>query len=337
MKTKYKKTKNQNNSLPDTTRKRYSLFQTLMDNIPDLIYIKDKNNCYIMVNKSMANFFGKEPGELIGKTDFDIAAEKSARESFKDDTDIIKSGKQIINKTEKIISSSGKEFWVSCSKIPWYDQKGKIMGTMGISRDITKSKEATEQLLSKKTQEAVISSYKKKLKKRYLRDDKVLNKIQGYAVGIGERLNLSKLKLEELRLLMNLHDIGKLALADEILSKTGSLNKEEWKIIKKLPEIGYRIAESSEQLKPIAEAILSHHEWYNGKGYPRGIKGEDIPILSRISFLVNSFEAMTSNRPYRKKMTYNEAINEIKKYSGKQFDPKVVDIFLNIMKESKHR
>jgi len=165
----------------------------------------------------------------------------------------------------------------------------------------------------------------------------IFNKIRDYAVTIGERLNLSKLKLEELRLLMNLHNIGKLALVDEILSKPGSLNKEEWKIVKKIPEVGYRIAESSEQLKPIAEAILSHHEWYNGKGYPRGIKDEDIPILSRISFLVNSFEAMTRGRPYRKRMTYDETISEIKKCSGVQFDPKVVNVFLKIMEEEKHK
>jgi len=212
------------------------------------------------------------------------------------------------------------------------------------SEDIEKIlKEAEDKMYKNKisegeeTHEALINSFKKKLRKRDLRNEKLVNKIQDYAVTIGERLNLSKLKLEELRLLMNLHNIGKLALADEILSKPGSLNKEEWKIVKKLPEVGYRIAESSEQLKPIAEAILSHHEWYNGKGYPRGIKGDDIPILSRISFLVNSFEAMTRDRPYRKRMTCNEAINEIKKYSGVQFDPKVVNVFLDLMKESKYK
>jgi diguanylate cyclase (GGDEF)-like protein/PAS domain S-box-containing protein len=738
MKTKYKKNKSQNNSLPDSNGIRYSLFQTLMDNIPDYIYIKDDKSRFIMVNEAMAKLFGKIPKDFTGKTDFDIFAEKSAKVSFKDDTNIIKSGKPIIDKTEKIIPPSGKEFWVSCSKVPWYDQNGKIMGTMGISRDITERKHEEDYLLSRErtlfnalmegttdhiyfkdkqscilrinehcakvygvknpkeaigktdfdffskehaqqayddeqkiiatkkpivnieeketykdredrwvsttkmplydekgeligtfgisrditdkklmerkleterslvnslmesipetiyfkdlksrfirlnkalaklvglkdpdnaigktdfdffskehaqqayedeqkiietgqpivdieeketfkdredrwvsttkmplhdehgeiigtfgiskditekkkaeekikylsfhdvltslynrayfeeelrrldterqlpltivmgdvnglklmndayghdkgdillkkisailqdsfrkedivsrwggdefiailpktytkdtesmikrirekckkgstadmplsislgvstkrspaediektikdaedkmyknkiseseeTHETLINSFKKKLRKRDLRNETVLNKIQDYAVRIGERMNLSKLKLEELRLLMNLHNIGKLALADEIISKPGSLNKEEWKIVKKLPEIGYRIAESSEQLKPIAEAILSHHEWYNGKGYPRGIKGEDIPVLSRISFLVNSFEAMTRDRPYRKRMTYDEAINEIRKYSGVQFDPKVVDIFLDIV------
>ena len=133
---------------------------------------------------------------------------------------------------------------------------------------------------------------------------------------------------------MDLHNIGKLALADEIISKPGRLSKEEWKIIKKLPEIGYRIAESSMVLKPISEAILSHYEWYNGEGYPRGVKGEDIPILSRISFLVNSFEAMITDRPYRKKMTVKDVIKEIKRCRGTQFDPKIVKIFLEILEKN---
>ncbi|HEY4695538.1 MAG TPA: HD domain-containing phosphohydrolase, partial [Candidatus Hydromicrobium sp.] len=132
----------------------------------------------------------------------------------------------------------------------------------------------------------------------------------------------------------DLHNIGKLALADEIMSKPGRLSKEEWKIIKKLPEIGYRIAESSAVLKPIAEAILSHHEWYNGEGYPRGVKGKEIPILSRISLLINSYEAMTTDRPYRKKMAKKEIIKEIKRCCGTQFDPKVVKIFLETLEKN---
>ena len=132
---------------------------------------------------------------------------------------------------------------------------------------------------------------------------------------------------------MELHNIGKLALADEIMAKPGRLSTEEWDIIKKLPEIGYRIAESSVMLKPIAEAILCHHEWYNGEGYPRGVKGEEIPILSRISLLINSYEAMITDRPYRKKMSRKEVIKEINKCCGTQFDPEVARIFLEILKE----
>ena len=104
-------------------------------------------------------------------------------------------------------------------------------------------------------------------------------------------------------------------------------------IIKELPVIGYRIAESSEKLKTIAEPILTHHEWYDGKGYPRGIKGEEIPIISRISALVNAYDAMRSDRPYRRKMTKKQAIEEIKKCSGTQFDPEIADAFIEILKE----
>jgi len=465
-----------------------SLVNSLMEKIPESIYFKDKQSRFIRLNKALADLIGlKDPNNAIGKTDFDFFTREHAKQAFDDEQKIIATGKPIIDIEEKETFKDKEDRWVSTTKMPLYNEKGELIGTFGISRDITEKKKAEEKIrylsfhdtltglynrayfeeefkrldterqlpltvvmgdvnglklmndayghdkgdtLLKKisailqesfrkedivsrwggdefiailpktytkdteniikrirekckkrstpdmplsislgvstkrsptediekilkeaedkmyknkisegeeTHEALINSFKKKLRKRDLRNEKLVNKIQDYAVTIGERLNLSKLKLEELRLLMNLHNIGKLALADEILSKPGSLSKEEWKIVKKLPEVGYRIAESSEQLKPIAEAILSHHEWYNGKGYPRGIKGDDIPILSRISFLVNSFEAMTRDRPYRKRMTYDEAIGEIKKYSGVQFDPKVVNIFLDLIKESKYK
>jgi len=181
--------------------------------------------------------------------------------------------------------------------------------------------------------ESLIQSLRVGLKKGEYRTETHIKKMEDYAVLIGKRLNLSSIKLEELKLLMNLHNIGKLALADEIMTKKGRLTAEEWKIIKEIPEIGYRIAESSTTLKPVAESILTHHEWYNGQGYPRGIKGEEIPVLSRISFLINAYDAMTSDKPYRKRMTKKEAMEEIKKCSGTQFDPKVVNVFLGILGE----
>ena len=187
---------------------------------------------------------------------------------------------------------------------------------------------------SRSTNEMVISSLKENLKKVDNNGEKHGDKMQRYALAIGKRLNLSDAKLDELKLVMDLHNIGKLALADEIISKPGRLTEEEWKIIKKLPEIGYRIAESSTVLKPISEAILSHNEWYNGEGYPRGVRGEDIPVLSRIAFVVNSYEAMITDRPYRKKMTVKNVKKEIKRCCGTQFDPKIVEIFLELLEKN---
>jgi len=183
--------------------------------------------------------------------------------------------------------------------------------------------------------ESLIQSLRVGLKKGDYRTETRIKKMEDYAVLIGKRLNLSSIKLEELKLLMNLHNIGKLALANEIMAKKGRLTAEEWEIIREIPEIGYRIVESSTKLKPIAESILTQHEWYNGQEYPRGIKGEEIPVLSRISFLINSYDAMTSDRPYRNKMTDSEAKKEIKKFSGIQFDPKVVDAFFELLEEEK--
>ncbi|MBE3089722.1 MAG: HD domain-containing protein [Actinobacteria bacterium] len=186
---------------------------------------------------------------------------------------------------------------------------------------------------SRSFHENLVESLKENLKKGDYKSEMRIKKMEDYALLIGKNLKLSSVKLEELSLLLNLHDIGKLVLVDEIMAKKGRLTKEEWKIMKELPAVGYRIAESSPKLKPIAESILSHHEWYNGQGYPRSIKGEEIPILARISSLVNSYEAMTRDRPYRKRMTKKEAIEEIKRCCGTQFDPKVSNVFLKILKE----
>ena len=435
-----------------------------------------------MVNKAMADFWGWKLDDFIGKTDFDFYPKKIAKGCFEDENNVMKNREPIIGKVEMVVSS-GKEFWVSSSKIPWYSRNGKIMGTMGISRDITEIKHAEEKIeylsfhdgltglynrayfeeelrrldterqlpitivmgdvnglklindsyghargdillkriatilkesfrrediisrwggdefisilpktsvenaknivkrikelcserstadiplsisfgiatkkksseniddILKKAEdrmykdkisdsasvnESLVLSLKENLKKGDYRGETRVKKMEEYALLIGKKLKLSNLKLEELSLLLNLHNIGKLALVDEIMLKKGRLTKEEWKIIKELPEIGYRIADSSAKLKSIAEPILSHHEWYNGQGYPRGIRGEEIPILSRISFLVNSYEAMTRDKPYRKRMTKKEAIDEIKRCSGTQFDPKVANVFLEILKE----
>lgn len=145
---------------------------------------------------------------------------------------------------------------------------------------------------------------------------------------IGEKLNLSQKNLGELELLAMLHDIGKVGIDDGILNKPGKLDEAEWVIMKRHPEIGYRIAKSTSELEPIAEYILSHHERWDGRGYPQGLKGEVIPILSRIIAVADAYDAMTEDRIYRKAMTKEEAIEEIRRNAGTQFDPKIAQLFI---------
>lgn len=154
-------------------------------------------------------------------------------------------------------------------------------------------------------------------------------RLRGMAIGIGKELGLSDQELNALSSLADLHDLGKIAISEEILSKPGPLSESEWKKMKRHPELGFKIANSSPKLSQIAEGILSHHERWDGKGYPQGLKGEDIPLLARIITIVDSYDVMTNGRPYKKPLTKEEAIQELKDCSEKQFDKKLVDIFIN--------
>jgi diguanylate cyclase (GGDEF)-like protein/PAS domain S-box-containing protein len=146
-----------------------------------------------------------------------------------------------------------------------------------------------------------------------------------------EKMNLPGSLKSELRLLAVLHDIGKVAIPQTILTKASELSLDEWRLIKQHPEIGYRIAQSSPDLAFIAKGILTHHERWDGTGYPRGLKGEDIPLSSRILAIVDAYDVMVSGRAYKEKMSNEDAIEEIKRTSGTQFDPNLAKIFIEII------
>ena len=148
---------------------------------------------------------------------------------------------------------------------------------------------------------------------------------------LGKRLKLSERDVHELKTMGLLHDIGKIGIDERILNKTTHLTPEEFEEIKKHPEIGYRILSSVNEMSEMAEHVLAHHERWDGLGYPKGLKGEDIPYLARIISIVDAFDAMTSDRSYRKGMSQEEAFAELRRFSGLQFDPALVDIFIEEM------
>lgn len=147
---------------------------------------------------------------------------------------------------------------------------------------------------------------------------------------IGAEIKMPKEEISLLKAISNLHDIGKIAIDEAILNKPGKLDDHEWEQIKRHPEIGYRILSTTSEYKNIAEDILSHHERYDGKGYPRGLSGEDIPMRARIISIADAYDAMISERPYRKPFTHEQAIMEIKRCKGTQFDPVITDVFLKL-------
>jgi putative two-component system response regulator len=129
-----------------------------------------------------------------------------------------------------------------------------------------------------------------------------------------------------------LHDIGKIGISDNILLKPGRLDEAEWEVMRQHPAVGYEILSGISYFAGAAELVLSHHERYDGKGYPNGLSGEDIPISARIFTLVDTLDAMTSDRPYRKALEFEQVREEVKRCCGAQFDPKLVELFLSIPK-----
>lgn len=145
---------------------------------------------------------------------------------------------------------------------------------------------------------------------------------------MGEALELPEYENEELKSIGLLHDIGKIAIDQNVLNKPGKLTENEWKEIKRHPEIGYRILGTVSDLSEMAEYELAHHERWDGKGYPRGLKGEEIPFVSRIITIADAYDAMTSERSYRSPLPEKLVIEELQKNAGIQFDPKLVSIFI---------
>ena len=153
---------------------------------------------------------------------------------------------------------------------------------------------------------------------------------------IGEKMNLTDTELNRLDLLITLHDIGKINIPEEILTKKGTLTEKEWTIIKEHPEIGFRITRATEEFAHVAEDILAHHEHWDGSGYPRGLKGKEIPFLARITAIADAFEVMSRGRPYKAVLQFDEIVDEFKKCAGSQFDPQLVDILLPIIESDRY-
>jgi diguanylate cyclase (GGDEF)-like protein/putative nucleotidyltransferase with HDIG domain len=155
-------------------------------------------------------------------------------------------------------------------------------------------------------------------------------KVTEYALALAETLNLKTAEMSRLETCALLHDIGKIGISDEILNKPGELTAEEWEAVKVHPQVGAAIVGRVPQFAPCVPGILHHHEWYDGSGYPKGLKGDEIPLEARILAIADAFTAMTSERPPSDTLTYEKALEEIKQGAGKQFDPYLVENFLSV-------
>jgi diguanylate cyclase len=189
-------------------------------------------------------------------------------------------------------------------------------------------------LEGKSYRNSIINTLLATLYEKSLETEEHAERLRGYCHTIGMKLNLSDKEMNELSLLALLHDIGKVGIQQSVLQKPGPLSPQEWEEMRRHPEIGYRIAQNTPELLIVAEYILSHHERWDGKGYPRGLDGTNIPLLCRILAVADAFDAMTSDRIYRKALSVKEAVAELSRNAGTQFDAEIVNLFIETIPDA---
>ena len=152
-------------------------------------------------------------------------------------------------------------------------------------------------------------------------------------IELARKMGITENELEHVRRGALLHDIGKMGIPDSVLLKPGTLNEREWEIMRRHPEYAYNLMQPIEYLHPALDIPYCHHEKWDGSGYPRGLKGEEIPLVARIFAIVDVWDALMSNRPYRKAWSKEQAIEYLREQAGKHFDPQVVKVFFDMMTE----
>ncbi len=181
---------------------------------------------------------------------------------------------------------------------------------------------------------AIINTLLATLYEKSMETEEHSKRIDANCHSIGQTLHLSTKEMDELSLLAILHDIGKVGVNPDILKKPSSLTVSEWEEMKRHPEIGYRIVQATPELANVADFILSHHERWDGTGYPRGLKEDEIPLVCRILAVADAYDAMTNDRVYRHAKNNEEAVAELLNGAGAQFDPNIVQLFVQILKKA---
>jgi diguanylate cyclase (GGDEF)-like protein/putative nucleotidyltransferase with HDIG domain len=210
-----------------------------------------------------------------------------------------------------------------------------------IEEDITEALNKAEDYMYRKKlfegpsmRSKTIETIIKTLHEKNTREEQHSKRVALICKEMAKNLGLCKEEIKEIENIGLLHDIGKIAIDEAILNKSDKLNDAEWEEIRKHPEIGYRILNAVNDMSEMSEYVLSHHERWDGGGYPKGLKGEEIPLKARIIAIADTYDAMISDRAYRKALSEEVAVSEIKKNAGIQFDPYLAKLFIeNVLKK----
>jgi PAS domain S-box-containing protein len=318
--------------------------QLLSDMAPVPIYIKDVERRYVVANKVAHEMAGLPPGTLIGLTDREFMTPEAERIVAESDHEVLE-GKTF--ERVETLRVAGQERTFLNLKFPFVDEDGQMAGITGVSTDIT-SKQLAESLREELTTaeaeaiEDLRASRQETVERLALAlethdQDTGLHvaRMASIAAFLGAKLGFNEDQVLLMRAASPMHDVGKIATPDEILRKSGPLTPEERVAMERHTTFGHQIlADSKSELLQMAAAIaLTHHERWDGDGYPRGLAGAQIPLEGRVAAVADVFDALLSDRAYRPAMSADEAVEIVREGRGTHFDPQVVDVLLENVEE----
>jgi PAS domain S-box-containing protein len=312
-------------------------FQLLAENASDMISRLTSKGIFMYVSPACLTICGYEPQELIGRAALDfIHADDLPKISA------IVNGwphsNLIFTISFRARRKDGEYVWLESSAHAILDGvSGQVQEIQTSSRNITERKQAEEALVlaHRSLQEAYDRTIEGWVKALDLRDRETeghTQRVSELTVKIAGALGLPESEIVHVRRGALLHDIGKIGISDEITKKTGPLNEREWGEMRKHPQYAYDMLSPIAYLHPALEIPYCHHERWDGSGYPRGLKGEQIPLTARLFAIIDVWDALTSDRPYRKATPREEANAYLRREAGRLFDPLLVELFLEILR-----
>ncbi|WP_019587544.1 PAS domain S-box protein [Deinococcus apachensis] len=336
----------------EALRTSENLLRAVVESVPASIFVKDLAGRYLMINGAGAAQIGRPVEEILGRDDEALFPAVTARASRQRDAQVLLNGETLTYETTDLLPDGTSASFLSTKGV-YRDGQGQIRGVIGTVRDITRHKAAEaliheqnaalEALVHRRTQEveeAQLEVLDRLARAAELRDDATgehLRRVARTAAGLARHLGLE----EEVTLIERaapLHDVGKIGVPDAVLLKPGRLTREEFSLVQAHTRLGASIlAEGSSRLVRAAREIaLTHHERWDGTGYPQGLAGEAIPLSGRIVAVADVLDALTSERPYKRAWTLDEALAEIRAQAGGQFDPRVVAALEELLREEEH-